>query len=127
MTIGFDNLAAYNQDLLLCLRFREGIGTETHDWAKPHHSMTLHGLPIWQSLANELVVMDYDANNPDWLDCTAAVSDDLDFTAADFSVSAWVYLDDIANFRMVMCRGNIWPGGGWMFYVAPTGYVGLMT
>jgi len=123
---GFDKLAINNQ-LLLGLTFEEMTGVLAHDRAKPRHPLTLHGVPTWNSLGNGLPYLDFVPGNPDWLDCSAADTADLNFMAGDFSMAAWVYVDNwVAANRMVFCRGNGAPAG-WYLYIADPGEIAFYT
>jgi len=125
MPVGFNNLA-FNHGLLLDLPFLEGAGTLTHDYAKPHHELTLNGTPVWTSLANGLMVLDFDDTNPDWLDCPGADTGDLDFTSEPFSMAVWMNADDLSGNPFLFCRGNAAGGDGW-YMVFETGVLPYLT
>jgi len=113
MSIGYDKLSL-NHQLLLGLTFEEMTGVITHDRAKPVHLCTLTGVPTWNSLGNGLPYLDYNRGTPDYLDCPAADTGDLDFTTEDFSGVIWVSPDDVGNTKYLMCRG-VQGTGGWSF------------
>ena len=125
MSIGCDNLAI-NQSLLLHLTFEEMTGLLAHDRAKPVHEHTLHGVPTWNSLANGLPYLDFDAGNPDWLDCPIADTGDLDFTAGDFSGAIWLNRDIFLAAQTLLCRGA-GGTGGWKFYLDASSYLQFVT
>ncbi len=94
-----------NEDILLDLPFREGIGAlYTRDVAKPHHVTTMVGAPTWTELDTGLSTLAFDGSNQ-YIWGTAAATDDLDFTDGDYSLGGWFYLatggrDD----KTLMCR-----------------------
>lgn len=102
MPRGYDNLSL-NHGLLLHLTFEEGTGLITHDAAKPHHLHTLNGPPTWGYLPSGIPYLDI-SPNPDWIDCPAADTADLDFTTGDFSMVIWANPDSLF-FPFVMVRG----------------------
>lgn len=109
---GFDHYYP-NQELALCLPLEEATGTAARGWEKAAHPFTLHGTPTWVSLANGLTVLDFVAGNPDYIDCPALDTVDLDFTAGDFSGVAWVYAT-LAG-RDVFIKGTFGLANGWGF------------
>ena len=84
-------------------------------WEKAAHLFTLHGTPTWVSLANGLTVLDFVPGNPDYIDCPALDTVDLDFTAGDFSGLLGVYAS-LAN-RNVFIKGDFGTANGWGFFV----------
>lgn len=95
---GYDKISE-NEDILLDLPFREGVGTETFDHAKLHHPMTFNdpggGSFAWNTLASGLSVLEFvtvggGATDGVYLDSPAADTADLDFTNGDFSLAAWI-------------------------------------
>ena len=121
MAIGYDKLSL-NAQLLLGLPFEEGTRILTYDRAKAHHELTLNGVPTWNSLANGLPYLDFNSANPDWLDCGAAATADLDFTAGDFSGAIWVRPDSVATAQWLIIRG-LAANDGWEFYMDPADLV----
>lgn len=114
MPIGYDKLPI-NHELLLHLTFEEMTGLLAHDRAKPHHIHTLHGTPDWSSLANGLPYLDFNSANPDYLDCPAAATADLNFTTGDFSGAVWIAPDvTIGTQGQLLDRLDV-GGGGWGF------------
>jgi len=103
MPRGFDN-ADINIDLLLDLKFREGSGTKTQDWAKPHHpDVTLTGAPSWVQggVSGKLNLLDFNSATPDFVEIAAADSADLDFTTEDFTLLVWINRDTSAVTRIL--------------------------
>jgi len=114
MTIGYDKLPI-NHGILLDLTFEEMIRLLAHDRAKPHHIHTLHGTPTWSSLANGLPYLNFNSMHPDWLDCPAADTVDLDFTSGDFSIALWLYTPMPPGVPgMIMGRGEVVADGWYM-------------
>lgn len=121
--IGYDKYSI-NHQLLLGLPFEEmsgAAGAPIYDRAKPHHTCTLRGATIaWNSLASGLPYIEFTPGTPDFIDCPAAATADLNFTTGDFSMTAWVYLDHLwAVDRMIMCRGLALVDG-WTFRFTST-------
>ena len=114
MPIGYDKVGL-NQELLLNLKFVEGTGLITHDWAKPNHENPLLVTPAWYQLANGKNYLDFDDTNPDWIEITGANSADLNFTIGDYSVGCWVYFDTTLG-GMLMIRG-LASTDGWYLYI----------
>ncbi len=118
MTVGYDSLNV-NQELLLDLQLRESTGTNTQDFAKPHHVCTLVGTPTWQNLDNGLPYLDYVSGNPDYIRSLQAATTDLDFTSGDFSMGVWINPDALGN-RNMFTRG-VASTDGWDFYLWTNG------
>lgn len=118
MSKGFDHYHP-NQELALCLLLEEATGTATGGWEKAAHLFTLHGVPTWVSLANGLAMLNFVPGNPDYIDCPALDTVDLDFTASDFSGLAWVYTAASGS-REIFNKGSVATANGWGFYVSPT-------
>ena len=114
-TRGFDSIP-YNHELLLSLQFREGTGTLTQDWAKPHHPMTCVGAPAWDTLDSGLGVLTFDGDD-DEVQCPGANSADLDLTTENFTLAAWAYHDNMSTSRVIMNRGTL-NTCGWEWYTA---------
>jgi len=114
MTIGYDKLPI-NHEILLDLTLEEMTGLLAHDRAKPHHIHTLHGTPAWASLANGLPYLDFNPAHPDFLDCPAADTADLNFIGGAFSGAVWIAPDSLAGGKALLARGALGTGG-WMFY-----------
>jgi len=124
MPRGYDNDPITSQ-LLLDLQFQEGTGTLTQDWAKPRHTgPTLTGPPAWTDVY-DLSVLDFNPATPDYVLITQANSVDLDFTAGDFTVLAWIEPDALGN-RNIFCRGATLTDG-WQFWLNATGGMVLTT
>ena len=112
---GFDSIP-YNQELLLSLQFREGTGTQTFDYAKPHHPTTVAGIPVWSNTDTGLSVLVFDGND-DQVTVTGANSMDLDFTTENFTCAVWAYHDDQSSAHVIMNRGTL-DTNGWEWYTA---------
>jgi len=130
MSLGYDKYSI-NHNLLLAMTFEEMTGVDgdpTYDRAKPHHLMTLTdtgaGALTWGAAASGFpylnfapgaVVADYV-----WVECLAAAAVDLRFTTQDFTLLAWVYLDNLAAVHTIMCLGAqaILNGGGYQLTVS---------
>lgn len=110
MAIGYDSISL-NYQQSLAITMRENIGVLAHDVARPaatlNHTMTLNGATIaWASLAlSNLSYITFNPATPDWLDCSAVNTADLDFTTGDFSLAAWICLSDLTANRSLICRG----------------------
>lgn len=114
-----------NQELLLYLPFREGTGTNTQDWAKPHHVCTLVGTPAWTIETNDKVTLDFDPANPDYVSIPAAGSADLNFTSGAFAGAAWINSDATGN-RDIFNKGTA--ADGWTLWLAgPSSYIAFTT
>ena len=114
MVKGYDNIAL-NEGLVLDLTFQEGSGILTHDRAKPNrHTISLVGAPVWTQtpLAN-LTVLNFGGAN--YLECAAADTVDLDFTAGDYSIVAWVKWVWDASTQMLLARYEL-DKTGWELY-----------
>ncbi|GAI17345.1 unnamed protein product, partial [marine sediment metagenome] len=123
---GYEDLGV-NRDLLLDLQFREaigGLGLPTHDYAKPHHPLTLSRIggapaPAWVNLASGLTVLNFvvfGALQGSYLQCPAADVGDLDFTTEDFSLAAWVNATSLdAGSNIVFCVNGT-DVCGWCWY-----------
>jgi len=127
--IGYDKFAI-NHQLLMDLTMEEvsgGAGDYIFDRARPHHSCLLHGATVgWTLLPSGLYVMDFTSGSPDWIDCPQADTVDLDFTAENFSVGAWINLDSLAANRSIMCRGLL-DTDGWHSQVLMNGSIVFFT
>jgi hypothetical protein len=119
-----------NHQALLDLSMEEVVGAAgdyIYDRARPHHDCVLNGATIgWTLLPSGLYVMDFTSGTPDWIDCPAADTADLDFTIGDFSLGAWINLDDLSANRMIMCRGLL-DTDGWHCAVLMDGSIVLYT
>ena len=127
--IGYDN-HRLNHGLLLDLTMEEvsgAAGDYIFDRARPHHECLLHGATIgWTELASGLNVMDFTAATPDWIDCPAGDTADLDFVAGNFSVGCWFNVDSLAANRSIMCRGLL-DTDGWHCQALMDGSIVLYT
>ncbi len=124
MVRGYDHLNV-NAQLLLDLRLQEGTGTNTQDWAKPHHVCTLVGTPVWTNLANDVTFLEFAPGNPDYILSAAGATADLNFTAGDFSGCAWLNPDALGN-RNIFTRG-VAATDGFDFWLDGTGRMALST
>ena len=104
--IGYDKVP-WNFGLVLAMTFEEGIGGDmTYDRSRRGHQMTLHNTPTWLQEASGLTVLYLDHTVPEWLDASAAdTNTELNFTTQDFSIGAWINVDDLSDNRMILCRG----------------------
>ena len=108
--VGYDTLELH-QGLLLDLQFREGAGAVTHDYAKPHHPMTLVSAPAWSDIGLTF------AGDPDEITCPGASTADLDFTSEDFSLVVWAYSTNLGSANVYMNRATL-DTCGWEWYTA---------
>lgn len=115
---GYDHLNI-NSGILLDLRMQEETGTNTQDWAKPHHLCTLNGVPVWTNLANDLSSLEFDPSNPDYVISLAAATGDLNFTVGGFSGMAWIYPHALGN-RNIFARG-VASTDGWSLWLDTNG------
>lgn len=115
MSKGFDHYYL-NQELALSLLLEEATGTTTRGWEKAAHLFTLNGVPTWVSLANGLGMLNFVLGNPDYIECTAGASADLNFIAGDFSGIGWIYTTATGN-RYLFNKGT--GTTGWAFYLNP--------
>lgn len=92
-----------------------------------HHPMTLSGSPTWVQLASGLWVLDFDYFTPDFLECPAALTGDLDFTGGDFSLAIWANPETVAAARILMLRGDLFVGDGWSFHLRADNGFGIDT
>jgi len=110
----YDKLA-WNRRLALDIQMREGNGVVANDFAHIHHPMATHGTPAWTQHANGLIYLDFEAGTPDWLDCGAVATADLDYTAGAFSLATWINYESV-GFRFLMCRG-VEDADGWIWAI----------
>jgi len=111
---GFDS-NSLNYGLLFSLTMEEATGTAiTGDAAKPHHTTSLTHSPAWVQLPSGVWVMDFNSAHPDYLQCSAATTADLDFTSGAFSVSMWIKQHaSVASTRYLINRGDGAGAHGW--------------
>jgi len=103
--------------LLLDLFFRRSLTDVVDDWAAPHHPVARTpggnpGGPAWTDLANNLTVLDFNAATPDFLECPAADSVDLNFMAGPFSLAIWIKAD-VLGVAVIMCKDGTTNGWSW--------------
>jgi len=117
-------------DLLLDIQMREGSGTKTQDWAKPHHKdVTLNGAPTWiqGGVSGKLNYLKFALATSDFISIAQADSVDLNFTTEDFSGAIWMNsYNALWDYFMYRQRPN-WeaaPNGGWSFQIMNTGGLG---
>lgn len=112
--IGYDNISV-NHQMLLHLPFTEGIGTITHDVAKPHHLLTQHdpggGSFTWDNVASghpylEFTSIGFGAADGVYLDCSNANTADLDFTSEDYSIVFWINHHAVGNLKPKIVIGR---------------------
>lgn len=124
--VGFDK-DAINFQLLFAPSLDEyaaGATPPSYDKAKPHHTCTLHG-GAWNALASGLPYIDL-SPNPDWIDCPAAATADLNFTAGDFSMVIWIAPDALAVPLALLGRG-LFNTDGWTLQTQPGGGFTIFT
>ena len=115
-----------NAGLVLSIPMFEGTGTATlSDVAKPHHPMTLVHSPVWTQLPSGLWVLQFvSAGGPDFIQCAAASSIDLNFTSESFSVVMWI---NAADGTYTLVRRGLDSTDGWNFFRADPNKIGLDT
>jgi len=115
MTVALYDKLGINEDILLDLPFREGVGDITHDVGKPHHPITLVNTPTWATLASDLGIIDFNGINQYLLGLNADTAD-LGFTNGDYSVGCWFNWEDADEDQIIMGR---WEEsvGGWEIYL----------
>jgi hypothetical protein len=111
---------AENEDILLDLPLREGVGTITTDHAKPHHPVTFANAPTWTAEASGLGVLSFDGVNQ-YGQITAAKSADLDFTSGDYSIGAWFYYDTNTILSQLIAGKYELNVSGWELYTTESG------
>jgi len=105
--IGYDKLSL-NFNLLYHLTLEETLAAmpTVGDRAKPHHTTTPNGGTIaYGALPSGFPYFDLTRATPDYLDCPAAATNDLDFTTGDFSGAIWVYRDLDLQADLI-CKSN---------------------
>ena len=110
----YDNLDI-NTNILLDLPFREGIGTITHDVAKPHHTVDLINTPTWTALDSGLMTLDFNGTS-EYLEASNASTADLGFTSGDFSIGGWFNWADGDESQIIIGRYEL-DVGGWEVYL----------
>ncbi len=103
----------------------EETGVLTNDNAKPHHQHTLTGTPSWASLANGTPYLSFNPAHPDYLQCPAAATADLNFTAGDFSLMVWMNTVALLGYPLMNRGATI--TDGWSMNVSAEGKVSLLT
>jgi len=124
MSVAYDNLPI-NFQQLLSAPFREatgGAGDPTQDVARPHHPLILRGATIaWGQVAlSNLTYINLDSDTPDFIECAAADSVDLDFIGDDFAMMCWVHSTGLVGGRAIMYKG-LQDNDGWGWFVRATG------
>ncbi len=115
MTILYDSLS-YNQEMLLDLPLREGIGIVTMDVAKPHHVVNLINTPTWTVLPSGLMTLNFDGMT-EYMECAGAVCADLNFMAGDYSVGGWFnWADSVHDSQNLIGRYEV-SVSGWEVYL----------
>lgn len=125
MTVVLYDKLGFNEDILLDLPFREGVGAITRDVAKPHHPVTLVNTPTWTALPSGLMVLNLNGIN-EYLQCLGASCADLNFTIGDYSAGAWINWTDTGQSLIVMGRYRIDStpttiSDGWEIYLDESG------
>jgi len=113
---------------VLALTFEEGAGNFAFDRSRVGIPFDLVGGPAHtQIIPSDLVVLDFDETNPDYLEASAAATNAyLNFIAQDFSLSSWIRIDNLAADNMLMCRG-LTNTDGWFWWVTAAGVIMVRT
>jgi len=131
MTVALYDKLAINENILLDLPFREGIGAITHDVAKPHHLLTQHvpggGSFTWDNLASGYPYLKFTAvgempADGVYLDCPAGDTVDLDFTSEDYSIGGWINWATGASASAILIGRYRLNTDGWEVYLTETGW-----
>jgi len=123
VTIHYDDLNI-NEDMLLDLPFREGVGAITQDVAKPHHPVTLVNTPTWTTLASGLTVLTLNGTN-EYIQSLNADTDDLEFTTEDYSMGGWIYIASGGDDSQIIAGRYQVDVGGWELYHYTNGLMTL--
>lgn len=112
---GYDRLAV-NHDINLDLGFNEGVGLVSRDQAGvAHREATLVGVPAWsQWPLSGVTYLNY--GGVDYLECPAAETADLDYTAGDYTLACWIRHQWNAATKLLMGRYAL-DTDGWECYV----------
>lgn len=125
MAVLYDDIG-YNQEMLLDLPLREGIGIVTMDVAKPHHVVDLINTPAWTALGTGLMTLDFDGTT-EYMECAGAVSADLNFIAGDYSIGGWFnWTDSIHDSQIIIARYEV-SVSGWEVYLTEAGALRYLT
>jgi len=123
-----------NEDILLDLPFREGVGTVTMDHAKPHHPMLMidpgAGSFVWTTLASGLMVLEFSvAAGPAgvYLECDSTDTADLDFTSGDYSLGCWVKWAVAPEYSQIVMGRYELDVSGWELYFTNAASVDYLT
>lgn len=122
MPRGYDK-SDLQKGLLVSLPFDEGIGTNTHDIASPHHPFVFGGVghnPTWVQLSSGLWVLNCAGADPDYIYSPAASNGDIEFTSSDFTIVMWIYpttLTSGSSKNMISCHTGTY-SNGWVFYLS---------
>ena len=125
MTVALYDKLGINEDIILDLPFREGVGAITRDVAKPHHPVTLVGAPTWNSLGTGLMTLTLDGLTQ-YLQCLAGQSADLDFTSEDYSLGGWINWTVLEYSQIVIGRYFL-DNNGWELYLTQADSVYYLT
>jgi len=118
MSIGYDNLDI-NHNMVLDLRFKEGVGAVAYDASKNRNQFTLTHAPAWYNIpATGQPGLNFTAGDPDFLEAAIADVPDMDFTSEDFSYAGWINTDSLVGDRMVFCHGLLNTEGFYMLILA---------
>lgn len=119
MAILYDSIG-YNQEMLLDLPLREGIGILTADVAKPHHVVDLINTPTWAALDTDLMTLNFDGTT-EYMECEGATCTDLDFTSGDYSVGGWFnWANSVHDSQILIGRYEV-SVSGWEVYLTEAG------
>lgn len=132
--MGYDKISL-NEDILLDLPFSEGVGVITHDQAKPHHILTQNvpggGSFTWDNLVSNYPILEFASvgggpTDGVYLDCPAADTADLDFTAGDYSIGCWLNWTSGDDSQIIVGRYHV-SNDGWELYLYEDGAVRRLT
>ena len=113
MSLSYDKLM---EECLLDLQFKEGSGTITRDWAKPHHNdPTLNNTPTWTT-EGDLPVIDFDRSANESISIADADAADLEFTNEILTICAWINIDALNTRSTIISKGRR-DTNGWGFRI----------
>jgi len=119
---------AFNLNMRASLDFplEEGTGLVVNCRSKFVHNGALSGPPTFAQLANGYPYLSMDATNPDFIEVPGADTTELDYTAGDFGMAAWVLFHSLALGPMIFCRGLL-DTDGYYFRIEADGTIALVT
>lgn len=106
----------FNNQICLDLPHFESAGLLVHDLSIYRMNCALTGVPVWTGpLPTGEWCLTYTEVHPDYLQCPAADSTPLDFTASDYTLMAWIYPTG-GGADLIMNKGAV-DVSGWEFYL----------